>query len=64
MIPREELQDKDKAKAVYAGMTPLNANDVAEAVKWCVDRPDHVNIQEIVLYPTDQASPQVVNRRT
>ena len=48
--------DKDKAKAVYNGMTPLTARDIAETVAWCVERPAHVNIQEIVLYPTDQAS--------
>lgn len=57
------LGDPKKAKAVYAGMTPLAAEDVAEAVRWCVSRPAHVNIQEVVLYPSDQASPQIVHRR-
>ncbi len=57
------LDDATKAKAVYSGMTPLKAQDIAEAVLWCVDRPAHVNIQEIVLYPTDQASPRDVTRR-
>ncbi len=57
------LDDAAKAKAVYSGMTPLKAQDIAEAVLWCVDRPAHVNIQEIVLYPTDQASPRDVTRR-
>jgi 3-hydroxy acid dehydrogenase / malonic semialdehyde reductase len=57
------LKDSAKAKAVYAGMTPLTGEDVAEAVWWAVSRPRHVNIQELVLYPTDQASPTVVARK-
>lgn len=56
------LRDPQKAKAVYAGMTPLSAQDVAEAVVWSTSRPAHVNIQEIVLYPVDQASPMLVHR--
>ena len=54
--------DERKAKAVYAGMTPLTARDIAECVAWCVARPRHVNIQELVIYPTDQASPTIVKR--
>ncbi|MBC7693522.1 MAG: SDR family NAD(P)-dependent oxidoreductase [Methylotenera sp.] len=57
------LGDAEKAKAVYAGMTPLTANDIADAVVWAEGRPQHVNIQEIVIYPTDQASPSVVQRK-
>lgn len=47
--------DKDKAKAVYKGMTPLSARDIAETIAWCLERPAHVNIQELVIFPTDQA---------
>lgn len=57
------LQDTRKAKAVYAGMTPLKASDIAEAIVWSVQRPAHVNIQEMVIYPTDQASVYHVHRR-
>jgi 3-hydroxy acid dehydrogenase/malonic semialdehyde reductase len=49
------LGDSEKAKAVYAGRRPLSPEDIAEAVLWSVQRPSHVNIQEIVLYPTDQS---------
>ena len=56
--------DENTARAVYANMTPLSADDVADAVHWAITRPAHVNIQEIVLYPTDQASPTVVHRRS
>ena len=55
--------DAARAKAVYEGMQPLSADDVAEAVSWAVLRPAHVNIQEIVLYPVDQASTSQVARR-
>ena len=57
------LGDAQKAKAVYAGMTPLTARDIAESIAWCVNRPSHVNIQELVIYPTDQASPTLVSRK-
>jgi NADP-dependent 3-hydroxy acid dehydrogenase YdfG len=55
--------DSAKAKSVYAGMKPLSAEDVAETVLWCVQRPAHVNVQEMILYPTDQASVSLVNRK-
>ncbi len=55
--------DADKARAVYDGMTPLAAEDVAEAVVWALDRPAHVNIEEILIMPTDQASTAVVHRK-
>lgn len=47
--------DKEKAKAVYKGMQPLVPHDIAETIVWCLDRPAHVNIQELVIYPTAQA---------
>lgn len=57
------LGSAERAKAVYSGMTPLSAGDIAETVVWCASRPKHVNVQEVVLYPTDQASPTMVSRR-
>lgn len=57
------LGDAAKARAVYAGMKPLTAEDVAEAVVWCVGRPAHVNVQELVLFPTDQSSVTMVTQR-
>lgn len=55
--------DSAKAEAVYHGMTPLLAVDVADAVHWAATRPAHVNIQEIVMYPVAQASPTIVSRK-
>lgn len=56
------FNDKEMAKKVYERMTPLTAQDIAETIAWCLDRPPHVNIQEIVMYPTDQASTSQVFR--
>ncbi|MCB9915209.1 MAG: SDR family NAD(P)-dependent oxidoreductase [Planctomycetes bacterium] len=54
--------DEAKAAAVYAGMTPLAPEDVADAIRYAVTRPPHVNVGELVLWPTDQASCTVVRR--
>ena len=48
--------DADRADAVYAGITPLTAQDVADTVVWAATRPSHVNIDQIVLKPRAQAS--------
>jgi len=58
------LGDQEKAKTVYKGMTPLNAQDIAETISWVLSRPPHVNIQELVIYPTDQAGVGQVTRRS
>lgn len=47
--------DADKAGAVYAGMEPLSAEDVADAVLWVTSRPAHVNINTIELMPVAQS---------
>lgn len=57
------FQDKARAMKVYEGLTPLTAADVADAIFWSLSRPGRVNVQEMVLYPTDQASPTHVHRR-
>jgi 3-hydroxy acid dehydrogenase/malonic semialdehyde reductase len=56
--------DAARAAAVYADMTPLTAEDIAEAVYYCVSRPAHVNIAEMLILPTDQAAAQMVHRAT
>jgi NADP-dependent 3-hydroxy acid dehydrogenase YdfG len=55
--------DRERAEQVYEGMTPLTADDVADAVLWCATRPPHVNIDEIILKSVDQASSTRVRRR-
>jgi 3-hydroxy acid dehydrogenase / malonic semialdehyde reductase len=57
------LGDVEKAKAVYRGFQPLSADDVADAILWVATRPAHVNISELVLTPTAQASLTKVHRQ-
>ncbi len=58
------LGDVARAKAVYRGMTPLSADDVAACVAFAVSLPPHVNVDEIVVRPLDQASATAVHRRS
>ncbi len=55
--------DSDRAKKVYDGMQPLTPDDVADAVAWVASRPPHVQIAEIIIFPTSQAGSTVVHRR-
>lgn len=55
--------NQERAKKVYENMAALNPDDVAEAVLFAVTRPPHVNISELLLLPTDQASIHLVHRR-
>lgn len=54
--------DRDRAANVYAGMTPLSATDVADAAMYALTRPPHVQVGEIVLWPTAQAASTLVAR--
>jgi len=55
--------DAERAGKVYAGITPLVAEDVADCVSWAATRPSHVNVDLIVVKPRDQASVTRVHRR-
>ena len=57
------MKDDSKAKAVYQGVKPLTAFDVAECVRWCLMLPDHVNIDEMLVKCLDQASVHKLHRR-
>lgn len=54
--------DADRAAAVYQGVTPLTADDVADVIAFAVTRPSHVNLDQIVLKPRAQASASRVHR--
>jgi NADP-dependent 3-hydroxy acid dehydrogenase YdfG len=55
--------DQQRADAVYRGITPLTAADVAEVIGFVASRPSHVNLDQIVIRPRDQASAGRFNRR-
>jgi 3-hydroxy acid dehydrogenase/malonic semialdehyde reductase len=50
------FRDEAKADSVYKGMNPLKADDIAECVRWVATLPAHVNIDELIVKPTDQGS--------
>lgn len=55
--------DTQKASAVYDGLTPLYANDIAEAILFMATRPPHVNIDDMLIMPTAQGFSRDVNRK-
>lgn len=54
--------DADKAKSLYKGFKPLTGDDIAEAVYFVVNAPEHVNVLDMVVMPTAQRSPYVLHR--
>ncbi|WP_420552049.1 SDR family NAD(P)-dependent oxidoreductase [Tenacibaculum aiptasiae] len=54
--------DKEKAKNVYKGYNALQAEDIADIIHFVVTRPYHVNIEDLVVYPTAQASATILNK--
>ena len=56
--------DTERAKKVYQGVNPLTPEDVADVIFFCATRSPHVNINEVILMPVDQASATLVHRQT
>ena len=54
--------DRERAGAVYSGVTPLTAEDIAEVITFIATRPAHVDIDQVVIRPRDQARVWLVNR--
>ena len=55
--------DFERAKKTYAGYKPLEAIDIAEIIYFVISRPYHVNIEDLVVYPTVQASTTILNKK-
>lgn len=56
--------DTERAAKVYQGLTPLTANDVADAILWAITRPAHVNIARVLMTTIDQANSLLFNRKS
>ena len=56
--------DTEKAKTVYQGYKALQAEDIADIIHFVVTRPYHVNIEDLVVYPTAQASATILNKNS
>ena len=56
--------DKERAAKVYHNITPLKPEDVADAIRYAVTRPAHVNVSSLLLTSIDQANSVTFNRRT
>ncbi len=54
--------DEERANAVYKGITPLRADDVADVIAFVATRPSHVDIDQVVVRPRDQARVWLVHR--
>jgi 3-hydroxy acid dehydrogenase / malonic semialdehyde reductase len=55
--------DKERAASVYQGYEPLRAEDIAELIAFMVTRPAHVNLAEVLILPTAQASATVLHKQ-
>jgi NADP-dependent 3-hydroxy acid dehydrogenase YdfG len=55
--------DAEQAEKVYEGINPLTAEDIAEILVWVASRPPHMNIDELLVKPVDQAAMHKIYRR-
>ncbi|HCC72078.1 MAG TPA: NAD(P)-dependent oxidoreductase [Bacteroidales bacterium] len=54
--------DREKAEVPYKGMKPLTGDDIADVIYYCISLPAHVNIDDVLIMPTAQATSTIVNR--
>jgi len=55
--------DEERAATVYAGYDALQAEDIADAISYCVNAPDRVSIAELCIYPKAQAEPRMIYKK-
>lgn len=55
--------DSEKAANVYAGYEPLKAEDIADAIAYCINAPKHVTISDMTIYPSAQSEPRTIYRK-
>ena len=55
--------DNERAKTVYAGYEALKAEDIADAISYCINAPERVSIAELCFYPKAQAEPRMIYKK-
>jgi NADP-dependent 3-hydroxy acid dehydrogenase YdfG len=55
--------DEERAKTVYQGYDALKAEDIADAISYCINAPKHVMISDLTIYPSAQSEPRTINRK-
>lgn len=55
--------DQKRADQVYQGYTPLRAEDIADAIGYCTEAPEHVNISDMTIYPIAQSEPRTIHKK-
>lgn len=55
--------DDNRAKTVYQGYQALKADDVADAIAYCINAPKHVTISDLTIYPSAQSEPRTIHRK-
>lgn len=55
--------NSEKASAVYAGYDALKAEDIADAIAYCVNAPKHVMVSDMTIYPSAQSEPRTIYRK-
>ncbi len=54
--------DEAKAATVYAGYEPLVADDIADAIAYCINVPERISVSDMTIYPKAQAEPRTIYR--
>ena len=55
--------DNERAETVYAGYEALKAEDIADAISYCINAPERVSIAELCIYPKAQAEPRMIYKK-
>ena len=55
--------DQERAATVYAGYEALKAEDIADAIAYCINAPQHVTVSDMTIYPSAQSEPRTIYRK-
>jgi NADP-dependent 3-hydroxy acid dehydrogenase YdfG len=55
--------DEERAKIVYQGYEALRAEDIADAIAYCINAPQHVMISDLTIYPSAQSEPRTIHKK-